>query len=111
MEKTTRRFRDISATLAELNAEGLHAQTVTGLFTMDVGAASHHVLRMSFCPGGSCQEDSTLRSLGSGRNSSSATLIPSSTCHSSLAAWALALMNNAMQLPPGELGKESSPLS
>ena len=33
---------------------------------------------------------STLRSLGSGRNSSSATpLIPSSTCHSSLAAWAL----------------------
>ena len=52
MEKTTRRFRDISASLAELNAEGLIAQTVNGLLTMDVGAASHHMLRMSFCPGG-----------------------------------------------------------
>ena len=56
MEKTTRRFRDISATLAELNAERLHAQTVNDLLTMYVAAASQHVLRMSFCTGGRSQE-------------------------------------------------------
>ena len=50
MEKTTRQFRAIASTLAELNAEGLSAQTVNGLFAMYVGAASQHVLRMSFVP-------------------------------------------------------------
>ena len=47
-DKTIRRFRDIPATLAELNSAGLHAQTVNELLTMCVGAVSQHVLRMSF---------------------------------------------------------------
>ena len=46
MEKTAQRFR--ASTLAELNAEGLSMQTVNDLLTMYVGAASQHVLRMSF---------------------------------------------------------------
>ena len=48
MEKTTQRFQNIATTLADLNAEGLNAQTVNDLLTMYVGAASQHVLRMSF---------------------------------------------------------------
>ena len=35
---------------ADLNAEGLNVQTVNDLLTMYVGAASQHVLRMSFVP-------------------------------------------------------------
>ena len=50
MEKTSQRFRAIGSTLAELNAEGLSAQTVKDLYTMYVGAASQHVLRVSFVP-------------------------------------------------------------
>ena len=50
MEKTTQRFQKIATTLADLNAEGLNAQTVNDLLTMYVGAASQHVLRMSFVP-------------------------------------------------------------
>ena len=50
MEKTTQRFQKIATTLAELNAEGLNVQTVNDLLTMYVGAASQHVLRMSFVP-------------------------------------------------------------
>ena len=50
MEKTTQRLQRIAATLADLNAEGLNAQTVNDLLTMFVGAASQHVLRMSFVP-------------------------------------------------------------
>ena len=49
MEKTTQSFQTIATTLADLNAEGLNAQAVNGLLTMYVGAASQHVLRMSFC--------------------------------------------------------------
>ena len=49
MEKTTQRFQK-NATLADLNAEGLNVQTVNDLLTMYVGAASQHVLRMSFVP-------------------------------------------------------------
>ena len=41
-------IRDIATTLAELNAQGLNEQTVNDLLTMYVGAASQHVLRMSF---------------------------------------------------------------
>ena len=52
MEKTTQRFQKIATTLADLNAEGLNAQTVNDLLTMYVGAASQHVLRMSFAPEG-----------------------------------------------------------
>ena len=37
-------------TLADPDAEGLNAQTVNDLLTMHVGAASQHVLRMSFVP-------------------------------------------------------------
>ena len=48
MEKTTQRFKKIATTLADLNAEGLNVQTVNDLLTMYVGAASQHVLRMSF---------------------------------------------------------------
>ena len=48
MEKTTQRFQKIATTLADLNAEGLNVQTVNDLLTMYVGAASQHVLRMSF---------------------------------------------------------------
>ena len=48
LDKTTRRFRDISSSLAELNAEGLHAPIVNDLLIMYVGAASQDVLRMSF---------------------------------------------------------------
>ena len=50
MEKTTQRFQKIATTLADLNAEGLNVQTVNHLLTMYVGAASQHVLRMSFVP-------------------------------------------------------------
>ena len=50
MEKTTQRFQEIATTLAGLNAEGLNVQTVNDLLTMYVGAASQHVLRMSFVP-------------------------------------------------------------
>ena len=50
MEKTTQRFQKIAITLADLNAEGLNVQTVNDLLTMYVGAASQHVLRMSFVP-------------------------------------------------------------
>ena len=48
MEKTTQRLQKIATTLADLNAEGLNVQTVNDLLTMYVGAASQHVLRMSF---------------------------------------------------------------
>ena len=48
MEKTTQRFQRIATTLADLKAEGLNAQAVNDLLTMYVGAASQHVLRMSF---------------------------------------------------------------
>ena len=50
MEKTTQRFQKIATTQADLNAEGLNVQTVNDLLTMYVGAASQHVLRMSFVP-------------------------------------------------------------
>ena len=50
MEKTTQRFQKIATTLADLNADGLNVQTVNDLLTMYVGAASQHVLRMSFVP-------------------------------------------------------------
>ena len=50
MEKTTQRFQKIATTLADLNAEGLNVQTVSDLLTMYVGAASQHVLCMSFVP-------------------------------------------------------------
>ena len=50
MEKTTQRFQRNANTLAELNAEGLSAQSVNDLFSMCVGAASQHVLRMSLVP-------------------------------------------------------------
>ena len=50
MAKTTQCFQKIATTLAELNAEGLNVQTVNDLLTMYVGAASQHVLRMSFVP-------------------------------------------------------------
>ena len=49
-EKTTQRFQKIATTLADLNAEGLNAQTVSDLLTMYVGVASQHVLRVSFVP-------------------------------------------------------------
>ena len=48
MKKTTQRFQKIATTLADLNAEGLSVQTVNDLLTMYVGAASQHVLLMSF---------------------------------------------------------------
>ena len=50
MDKTIQRFQKIATTLADLNAEGLNVQTVNDLLTMNVGAASQHVLRMSFVP-------------------------------------------------------------
>ena len=50
MEKTTQRFQKIATTQADLDAEGLNVQTVNELLTMYVGAASQHVLRMSFVP-------------------------------------------------------------
>ena len=50
IEKTTQRFQRIATTLADPNAEGLNAQAVNDLLTMCVGAASQHVLRMSFVP-------------------------------------------------------------
>ena len=50
MEKTTQRFQRIATALADLNAERLNAQSVNDLLTMHVGAASQHVLRMSFVP-------------------------------------------------------------
>ena len=50
MEKTAQRFQKIATTLADPNAEGLNAQAVNDLLTMYVGAASQHVIRMSFVP-------------------------------------------------------------
>ena len=50
MEKTTQRFQKIATTLADINAEGPNLQTVNNLPTIYVGAASQHVLRMSFVP-------------------------------------------------------------
>ena len=50
MQKVTQRFQKIATTLADLNAEGLNVQNVNDLLTMYVGAASQHVLRMSFVP-------------------------------------------------------------
>ena len=100
MEEAIRRFRDISATLAELIAEGLDAQTVNDLLTMYVGAASQHVLRMSFVPEDEAKRfDTEVIGFWSHLVKRGATS-PSSTCNSSLAAWALLL--------PGELGKQSS---
>ena len=61
MEKTILRFQKIATTLADLNAEGLNVQKVNDLLTMYVGAASQHVLRMSFVPE---QECSKLRQTG-----------------------------------------------
>ena len=46
--KTTQRFRAIASTFAELNGEGSRMQTVNDFLTTYVGAASQHVLRMSF---------------------------------------------------------------
>ena len=46
--ESRQRFQKIATTLADLNAEGLNVQTVNDLLTMYVGAASQHVLRMSF---------------------------------------------------------------
>ena len=51
MEKATQRFRATASTFAEINAEGPCTQTVNDLLTRYVGAASQHVLRMSFVPG------------------------------------------------------------
>ena len=50
MKKTTQRFERIATTLADLDAEGINAQSVNDLLTMYVGAASQHVLRTSFVP-------------------------------------------------------------
>ena len=50
MEKTTQRFQRSATTLADLNAASLNAQAVNELLTTYVGAASLHVLRMSFVP-------------------------------------------------------------
>ena len=50
MEKTTQRFQRIATTLADLNPEGLNVQTVNdSTHHVHVGAASQHVLRMSYC--------------------------------------------------------------
>ena len=92
MEKTTRRFRDTASTLAELNAEGLGAQTVNDPLTMCVGAASQHVLRMSFCSGARSQD------MGHRGHRS---LV--STCLSSLEDLVLAQLCSVMPLPRGEL--------
>ena len=54
MEKTTQRFQKIATTLADLNAEGLNAQAVNDPLTTHAGAASQHVLRMSFVPEQEC---------------------------------------------------------
>ena len=48
VDKTTQRFQKIATSVADLNAEGLNVQTVNDLLTMYVGAASQHVIRMSF---------------------------------------------------------------
>ena len=71
-ERTTQRFQRIATTLADLSAEGPNAQSVNDLLTVYVGAASQHVLRMSFVPE---QEltTSTHRSRPFGPTSSNAT--------------------------------------
>ena len=79
MDKTTRKFRDISGTLTELNVAGLHAQRVHDLHTMHVGTVSQHVLRTSSVP------ENEAKNLVSGHSSSKRTpLLPSSTCLSNL---------------------------
>ena len=50
MSTATRRFRNISAIVRELNQAGLKTQTVNDLLTMYVEAASQHALRMIFVP-------------------------------------------------------------
>ena len=109
MEKTIRRFRDISATLAELNAAGLHSQTVNDLLTMCVGTASQHVLRMSLCLRMKPRR-ATLRSLGfwSQLTQRDAT---SSLFHRPLKLEDLGVLKNATQPLPAVLGRQSFPPS
>ena len=111
MDKTIRRFREISATVAELNAEGLHAQTVHDLLAMYVGAASQHVLRISCVPEDEAKRfDTEVIGFWSQLIQRDATS-SLSTCLSNLAAWALAQLNNGTRPPPGVLGRLSFPPS
>ena len=107
-KKTTQRFQKIATTLADLNAEGLNVQTVNDLLTMYVGAASQHVLRMSFVPE---QEHKTLtdKFLPSGHDSCTATLPRSSSFYpSNLEVLVLVLLFNGTPQLPGVRGSRSS---
>ena len=97
MDKTIRRFRDVSAALAELNAADLHEQTVNDLLTVYVRAASQHMLRVSCVPEDEAERsDTEVIGFWSQLIQRDATS-PFSTCLSNLAAWALAQLNNATQ--------------
>ena len=101
MEKTSQRFQRIATTFADLNAEGLNAQSVNDLLTMYVGAASQHVLRMSFC---ARTRSSQLRRAGHdllvSTSFSATSLLHYSFYPSNLCA---ALLSSDMQEPHGAL--------
>ena len=101
MEKTTQRFQKIAATLADLNAEGLNVQKMNDLLTMYVGAASQHVLRMSFVPDRLWPFGPTL--------SNATPPLRCSLYPSSLADLKWALQLNATRLLHGARGSRSSP--
>ena len=84
MEQTKQRFQRIATTLADLNAQGLNTQTVNDLLSMCDGAASQHVLSMSFVQNKK-PRPLTLRSLLSGHNASNATPPPRCSFYSQ--AW------------------------
>ena len=108
MEKTIQRFQKIATTLADLNSEGLNVQTVNDLLTMYVGAASQHVLRMSFCGLNKRLKTLTDKFLPSGHVSCTATLPRSSSFYlSSLVDLGWDLRFNVMRLPQGVRGSRS----
>ena len=108
MEKTTQRFQKIATTLADLNAEGLNVQTVSDLLTMYIGAASQHVLRMSFVPEQEAQNfDRQVLTFWS-RLMHRDIASPLSFYPSSLVGLELALQFNVTLLPHGVRGSRSS---
>ena len=106
MEKTTQRFQKIATTLADLNVEGLNVQTVNDPLTMYVGAASQHVIRMSFVP----EQEAQNFDRQVGPVSCIATLPRSCFFYpSSLVDLEWVLRFNDMRLPHGVRGSRSFP--
>ena len=108
MEKTAQRFQKIATTLADLDAEGLNAQSVNDLLTMYVGAASQHVLRMSFVPEQEAHNfDRQVTTIWSHPIQRDVTSIMLFTSNLEDLVWAL--QSSDMQQPHGAFGIRSFP--